>query len=142
MSDLDLTSEVALVDTPCVSQLIIQRRSAREAHMKRNQKLWFGLATLVASLSILFFLAVDLIGIGPNLGLSFGYYGRLNRILARIETKPELEVRRVDLHRDSTLEDFYITVRTPSDGDVRLRFEGASDRPFGDLLQELEKVGM
>ena len=110
--------------------------------MKGKRKLWLGLATLVASLSILFFLAVDLIGIGPNLGLPFGYYGRFNRILARIEANPELEVRRVDLHRDSTLEDFYITVRTPTDGEVRLQFEGASERPFVELLQELEKVGM
>ena len=110
--------------------------------MKRKKRLWLFLATLVASLSILFFLAVDFYGIGPNLGLPFGYYGRFNRILARIEANPELEVRRVDLHRDITLEDFYITVRTPTDWDVRLRFEGASDRPFGELLQELEKVGM
>ena len=110
--------------------------------MKKKKKLLLGTATLVASLSILFFLAVDLIGFGPNLGLPFGYYGRFNRILARIEANPDLEVRRVDLHRDSTLEDFYITVRTPTDGEVLLRFEGASDRPFGELLQELKKVGM
>jgi len=110
--------------------------------MERKRKLPLGLAALIASLSILLFLAVDLIGIGPNLGLPFGYYGRLNRILDRIEANPELEVRRVDLHRDSTLEDFYITVRTPTDGDVRLQFEGASERPFGKLLEELRKVGM
>ena len=110
--------------------------------MKKTQKTWLGRAALVSSLSILSLLAVDLVGFGPNLGLSFGYYGRLNRILDRIEIVPELEGRRVDLHRDTTLEDFYITVRTPTDGDVRLRFEGASCRPFGDLLQELEKVGI
>ncbi|MEM7204707.1 MAG: hypothetical protein AAF628_30900 [Planctomycetota bacterium] len=110
--------------------------------MKTQSKLWLGLATLVVALSILFFVAVDLIGIGPNLGLPFGYYGRFNRVLARIEANPDLEVRQVNLHRDTTLEDFYITVRTPTDGDVRLRFEGAADRPFGELLQELQKVGM
>ncbi len=110
--------------------------------MKRKWKLRPGLATLIASLSILLFLAIDLIGFGPNLGFPFGYYGRLNQILARIESNPDLEVRQVDLHHDITLEDFYITVRTPTGGDVRLRFEGASDRPFGELLQELKKVGM
>ncbi len=110
--------------------------------MNRNSKLWLVGATLVASVLILFFVAVDLMGIGPNLGLPFGYYGRFNRILARIEANPELEVTRVDLHRDATLEDFYITVRTPADGDVRLQFEGAAERPFDELLRELEKVGM
>lgn len=110
--------------------------------MKRNRKTYLGLAALAASLSILFFVAVDLIGIGPNMGLPFGYFGRFNRILARIEANPELEVTRVGLHRDATLEDFYITVRTPTDGEVHLRFEGAPDRPFGELLEELEKVGM
>ena len=88
------------------------------------------------------FLAVDLVGIGPNLGFPFGYYGRLNQILARVESNPDLEVRQVDMNRDIALEDFYITVRTPTGEDVRLRFEGASDRPFGELLQELKKVGM
>ena len=114
---------------------------AHEVDMKTKRKIWFGIAMLTASLPILF-LSADLIGYGPNVGLPFGYYGRLNRVLARIEANPELEVRRVDLHRDVTLEDFYITVRTPTDGDVRLVFEGAEDRPFSELLQELKKVGM
>ena len=110
--------------------------------MKRKRNLWLGLATLVASLSILFFLAVDLIGIGPNLGLPFGYYGQFNRILARIEANPELEVIRTTLHRDMALEDFYITVRTQDEREVRLRFEEAHTRSFSELLQELKKVGM
>ena len=31
-------------------------------------------------------------GIGPNFGLPFGYYGRLSRILARGQASPEIEV--------------------------------------------------
>ena len=110
--------------------------------MSIKDKLRLGVAALVVSLTILALVAVDFMGIGPNLGLPFGYYGRLNRVLARIETNPALEVQEVVLHRDLTLEDFYITVRTPTDGDVRLEFEGAADRPFGDLLDELKRVGM
>lgn len=110
--------------------------------MKRKTKRWLGLAALVVSLSILSLVALDRMGIGPNLGLRFGYFGRLNRILARIEANPELDVQEVTLHRDATLEDFYITVRTPSDREVRLQFEGAAERPFGELLRELERVGM
>jgi len=110
--------------------------------MTRKKKLWLGLATLVASLSILFFVAVDRMGIGPNLGLPFGYYGRFNQVLARIEASPDVEVVRTTLHRDLALEDFYITVRTQDEGEVRLRFEEAHTRPFGELVQELKRVGL
>ena len=86
--------------------------------------------------------ALDRIGIGPNLGLPFGYYGKFNQVLARVEGNPELEVIRTTLHRDSALEDFYISVRTQDKREVRLRFEEAHTRQLSDLLQELEKVGM
>ena len=110
--------------------------------MERKRKLWLGLATLVASLSILFFLAVEVIGIGPNLGLPFGYYGRFNRILARIQASPDIEVIRTTLHREQSREDFYITVRTQDEREVRLRFEEAQTRPFSELVQELKRVGL
>ncbi len=84
----------------------------------------------------------ELYGMGPNLGSPIGYYGRFNRILARIEANPELDVIRTTLHRDMSLEDFYITVRTQNKSEVRLRFEEAHTRPFSELLQELERVGM
>lgn len=114
--------------------------------MNDNKKLWLGRAVLLGltsvALVVLLLVAADFMGVAPNLGLRFGYYGRLNRVLARVESNPQLEVLRVDLHRDMTLEDFYITVRTATDGDVRLRFEGADQRPFHELLEELAKVGM
>ena len=92
-------------------------------------KLWLGLATLLASLSILLLGALSAIGFGPNLGLPFGYYGKFNQVLGQIEGNPELE-------------DFYITVRTLDEREVRLRFEGADTRPISSLLQELKNVGM
>ena len=111
--------------------------------MKSKKKYWLGLATLVASLSILIlFFALDRIGIGPNLGLPFGYCGKFNRVLAHVEANPELEVIRTTLHRDTALEDFYITVRMQDEREVRLRFEEAHTRPLSDRLQELKKVGM
>ena len=110
--------------------------------MKSKPKFWLGLTTLVASLSILILLNLDRIGIAPNLCLPFGYYGQFNRILARVEANPELEVIRTTLHRDTALEDFYITVRTQDESEVRLRFEEAHTRSFSDLLHELKKVGM
>ena len=110
--------------------------------MKSKTKFWLGLATLGASLSILILFSLGRIGIGPNLDLPFGYYGQFNRVLARVEANPELEVIQTTLHRDTALEDFYITVRTQDEREVRLRFEEAHTRSLSDLLQELKKVGM
>lgn len=110
--------------------------------MKSKTKLWLGLATLVASLAILILVALSAIGFGPNLGLPFGYYGKFNRVLGQIEGNPELEVIRTTLHRDMELEDFYITVRTQDEREVRLRFEKAHTRQLTDLLQELKKEGI
>ena len=110
--------------------------------MKSKTKLWLGLATLVASLAILILVALSAIGFGPNLGLPFGYYGKFNRVLGQVEGNPEFEVIRTTLHRDMALEDFYITVRTQDEREVRLRFEGADTRPISSLLQELKNVGM
>ncbi len=59
-------------------------------------------------------------GIGPSLGFPIGYYGRFNRILARVEANPQLEVIRTILYRDITLEDFFITVLTQDEREVRL----------------------
>lgn len=111
--------------------------------MKKKHKKVLGIALgLTATMAGLVFVAADQIGIGPNLGLPFGYYGRFNRILSRIEANPKLEVTEVRLHRDTTLEDFYIVVRNEDTEEVELTFWGADERPFDDLLQELAKVGM
>lgn len=106
--------------------------------MKSYTKYWLGLASLVASLSVLTLL-LDCIGFGPNLGLPFGYYGKFNRVLSHVEANPDLEVVQTTLHRDLSLEDFYITVRTQDGHEVRLQFEEAHKRPLGNLLQELER---
>ncbi len=56
-------------------------------------------------------------GIGPSLGFPIGHF---NRILARVEANPQLEVIRTILYRDITLEDFFITVLTQDEREVRL----------------------
>lgn len=109
--------------------------------MTRRQKLTAMALSIVALVGI-GLLSLDRMGIGPNLGLPVGYYGRFNRVLARIEASPEVEVVETTLHRDTALEDFYITVRTQESGEVRLNFEEAHTRPFDDLLQELKRVGL
>lgn len=108
----------------------------------KKQRRWPRRALLVVTLSGMSLLSLDLIGLGPNLGLSIGYYGRFNRVLARIQASPDIEVIRTTLHRDEALEDFYITVRTQDEREVRLRFEEAHTRPFSELVQELKRVGL
>ncbi len=109
--------------------------------MKRGRR-WPRRVLLVLTLSGMILLSLDLVGFGPNLGLPVGYYGRFNRVLARIQASPDIEVIGTTLHRDVALEDFYITVRTQDEREVRLRFEGAHTRPFSQLVQELKRVGL
>lgn len=80
--------------------------------------------------------------LGPNLGLPFGYYGKLNQVVARIEANPGVEIVETLLHKDLTLEDFSITVRRGDEPAIELDFGGASERPMSELFQELEKVGL
>lgn len=108
----------------------------------KKQRSWPQRALLVAALAGLGLLGLDRMGIGPNLGLPFGYFGRFNRVLARIQASPDVEVLRTTLHRDMALEDFYITVRTQDEGEVLLCFEEAHTRPFSELLLELKRVGL
>ena len=105
--------------------------------MKLNMKLWFG-GTILLTVSILTIVVLDSIGIGPNLGLPFGYYGKLNRILSHIEDNTALEVIETTLHRDIELEDFYIMVRTQEGSEISLQFEKAHTRTINDLLKELK----
>lgn len=53
---------------------------------------------------------VAVVGIGGNLGLPFGYYGKLNRVRAEIERVPGLKITGETLHKDLTLEDFSFEV--------------------------------
>ena len=106
---------------------------------------WRRIALLAVPMALITMLVLSVgafMGLGPNLGLPVGYYGRFNRVLAQIHASPDLQVVRTTLHRDLQLEDFYITVRTHDEREVRLRFEEAHTRPFSELVQELKRVGL
>ena len=124
------------------ASLADQGLSGNQREMKSQTKRWIAPATLVASFCILIFLTVDRIGIAPNVGLPFGYYGEFNRVLSHLEDDPGLKVTQTRLHRDRTLEDFYISVRTQDHREMILQFTEVPTRSLGDLLQELQKVGM
>ena len=79
---------------------------------------------------------------GPNLGLPFGYYGKLNQVVARIEANPGVEIVETTLHKDLNLEDFWITVRRGDEPELQLDFSGASESSVSELYQELERAGL
>jgi hypothetical protein len=86
------------------------------------------------------FLLLNLfLGFGPNFGLHFGYYGKLNRVLAVIQEMPDVDVVHVGLHEDATLEDFQIVVI--AGGNRRtIYFENANIRTVEDLSTEIAKA--
>ena len=95
------------------------------------------LSLIVIVLLIAGFGAVNVsFGIGPNLGFKFGYYGKLNTVLSEIINTKSVDVVEVGLHKDLTLEDFYITVEHRGQL-VKLEFENANIRTIDDLLIEL-----
>ena len=109
--------------------------------MTRRRR-WPGRVLLVALVVGMGLTGLDQVGLGPNLGLPVGYYGRFNRVLARIQERPDVEVVQTILHRDAALEDFSITVRTADAREVVLLFEEAHARPFGELVHQLETAGI
>lgn len=74
----------------------------------------------------------------PNLGFPFGYYGKFNRIRSAIEQRPGAEIVSIAMHRDLTLEDFWITVRKMDGQQVKIAFQNANIRSYEDLLKELD----
>ena len=105
--------------------------------MKLKMKLWI-CGTMLLTFSTLTIVALDRIGIGPNLGFPFGYYGKLNRVLSHIEDNTALEIIETTLHRDVELEDFYIMVRTQEGSEISLQFEEGDTRTINDLLKGLK----
>jgi len=74
----------------------------------------------------------------PNLGFPIGYYGKFNRIRSAIERRPAVQIVSIAMHRDLTLEDFWITVRRNDGSQVEIAFQNANIRSYEDLLKELD----
>ena len=102
----------------------------------------FSRSALAVSLSFLaaIFLLLNLfLGLGPNFGWHFGYYGKLNSVLAVIQEMPEVHVEDVGLHKDVTLEDFQIVVIAEGNRHT-IYFDNANIRTVEDLSTEIDKA--
>lgn len=77
--------------------------------MKRNTIL---IGTITGSIFALLFAAFLYLPFCPNWGLTFGYYGEFNRQSSAFEQN-DLKITDVGLHKDVSLEGFWITGRTP-----------------------------
>ena len=104
---------------------------------RRSRDNWALIAALC--LSAMWIGLYESIGYYSNTGLPFGYYGKLNRVVNELEEIPGLEVVDIGLHKDTTLEDFWITIEL---GGVKeeLAFEGASARSLADLYSEFRHL--
>lgn len=82
---------------------------------------WNAFSPQKMKLAVPAFIAAVLLGwvylhspFSTDYGLRFGYFGELNDILGAVEKEEELEVLNVTQHRDISLEDFSIYLRTVS----------------------------
>jgi len=76
----------------------------------------------------------------PNYGLPIGYYGKQNRVLAKLRACPGIEILQVRTHSDLSLEDFSVTVSLDSSEERDLLFENANIRSYDDLVSEFSDL--
>lgn len=72
----------------------------------------------------------------PNLGLPFGYYGQMNRIVAAMERIPDVDVVGVRGNYDITLEEFSVDLRIAGELGHAVYF---SDVPYHDRVAAMKE---
>jgi hypothetical protein len=107
-----------------------------EAASTMRKHLLVGGVVCAAAMTIHFTFSPFLIA--SNIGLPFGYYGKLNRIRGELEARPGFKVVSIAMHRDWSLEDFWITVRRADGTEAKLAFENSNTRSLSDLRRELQ----
>lgn len=107
---------------------------------RRGNKLtWLAaLVVLLAAAACLF--VSPLSGLLPNVGLPFGYYGKLNRVRARLQSLPNVEIVRIRGNYDITLEDFTFDLRIDGKHAVSLYFREAPANPTWELFDDAERL--
>lgn len=74
---------------------------------------------------------------GPNLGMPFGYYGKLNRVVSALDALLNVDVVDVRMNRDVSLEEFSVDVLI--DGTHRESLYFSEGQLIGDMLFQVER---
>ena len=99
--------------------------------------LWYaGVAALFITTALAF---LSLTGFGPNLGMPFGYYGKLNRVVSALDALPSVDVVDVRMNRDVSLEDFSVDVLIDGEHRDSVYFPEADSQPIGNMLLQVER---
>lgn len=75
---------------------------------------------VLAAIPVVFVLLMVAWYAQPNIGLPFGYYGRLNRTVSAIERVPGVTVQETIAHHDLDLEEITITAKLDTGETVRI----------------------
>lgn len=93
---------------------------------RRIRPAWIPLAAgAVSCAAVALLVAWSPLGLGPNPGMPFGYYGKLNRVLDRWESLPGVHVRNALVNRDVHLEDFTVELLVHGSHRTSLEFPDA-----------------
>lgn len=79
-------------------------------------------------------------GILPDVGLPFGYYGKLNRVKARLRNLPNVEILGVRGNYDLTLEDFTLDLRIDGRQLASLYFREAPTTPTWEVFDRADSL--
>lgn len=115
---------------------------ANPAHDSRaNGKLrWCLTACVVLAAAAWLFMSPPLGGWLPNLGLPVGYYGRLNKVEARLSSLSNVEILGIRCNRDMIVEDFTFDLRINGAQLASLYFREAPTNPTWELFDETDSL--
>lgn len=107
---------------------------------RRRNKLTWGTAAVVLLVAAACLFVSPLSGLLPNIGLPVGYYGKLNKVRARLQRLPNVEIVRIRGNYDITLEDFTFDLRIDGKHAVSLYFREAPANPTWELFDDAERL--
>ena len=101
------------------------------------RSIWYAVFAALLISTGLFLLSLTVFG--PNLGMPFGYYGKLNRIVSALDALPRVDVIDVRMNHDISLEDFSVDVLIDGEHRDSVYFPEADSQPIGNMLLQVER---
>lgn len=100
---------------------------------------WFAAAVVLLAVAACLFVS-PISGILPNVGLPFGYYGKLNKVKAQLRSLPNVQILGVRGNYDITLEDFTFDLRIDGKYAASLYFREAPTNPTWEVFGEADSL--